>query len=118
MTVETFIGIIIVVGILAGCAIWVFTDYIPDTTDYVISLFVGMAGLILIVYGFSNKAMLEDAEKELHRTSQQIEKLKKECYNLNYTEQQCDDAFLEPLKFKREMLAKRMKELIIQKYER
>ena len=118
MTVESIIGIIIVVGILAVCAIWVFTDYIPDTADYVIALFVGMAGIILIVYGFSSKAMLEDTEKELHRTSQKIEKIKKECDNLNYTEQQCNDAFLEPLKFKREMLAKRMKELIIQKYER
>lgn len=118
MTVESIIGILIVAGILVGCAIWVFTDYIPDTADYVISLFVGMAGIILIVYGFSNKAMLEDTEKELYRASQKIEKSKKECDNLNYTEQQCDEAFLEPLKFKREMLAKRMKELIIQKYER
>lgn len=117
MTVETTIGIIIAAGILITCAIWVFTDYMPDTADYVISSFVGMFGIILIVYGLSSRAMLEDTEKELHRTSQKIEKIKKECYNLSYTEQQCDDAFLEPLKFKREMLAKRMKELIIQKYE-
>lgn len=117
MTVETIIGILIVAGILCTCAIWVFTDYMPETADYVISMFVGMAGVILIVYGFSNKAKLEDTERELQRASQQIEKIKKECDNLNYTEQQCDEAFLEPLKFKREMLAKRMKELIIQKYE-
>lgn len=117
MTVESIIGIIVVSGILAVCAIWLFTDYMPDTADYVISLFVGVAGIILIVYGLSSRAMLEDTERELHRTSQKIEKIKKECYNLSYTEQQCDEAFLEPLKFKREMLAKRMKELIIQKYE-
>lgn len=117
MTVETFIGILIVAGILIGCAVWHFTDYTPDNADYIISLFIGTLGVILIFYGLSNRAMLEDAEKELHRASQQIEKIKKECYNLNYTEQQCDDAFLEPLKFKREMLAKRMRELIIKKYE-
>lgn len=117
MTVETFIGIIVLAFVLIGCAVWLFTDYTPDNADYIISLFVGMVGIILIFYGFSSKAMLEDTEKELHRTSQKIEKIKKECDNLNYTEQQCDDEFLEPLKFKREMLAKHMKELIVKKYE-